>query len=224
MLPGYHKDPETGVICQSLLFPEIKKPAYSKQYIENSYEKYGAKVDELSYMRLGFLLSQIPKPHECNLLDFGYGNGGFLKAAARIFKQTYGYDINGYDIPDKIERNIQIVLNESTIFENKFDVITFFDSLEHIPDALTLIDHLKTTFIMISVPSCNFGDNDEWFASWKHRRPNEHLYHFDMCSLIMFMQEKGYVCVSGISNFEDTIRVSPDNKPNIITGIFRKLK
>ena len=40
-------------------------------------------------------------------------------------------------------------------------------------------------------------DSDDWFRSWKHRREDEHIFHFNDQSLI-------------------------DDNKNILTGIFKK--
>ena len=74
----------------------------------------------------------------------------------------------------------------------------------------------------ISVPHCH-NTNDEWFEKWKHRRPDEHLWHFDQESLVKFMRRMGFVLCSS-SNLEDTIRKNNDQtETNILTCIFRSL-
>ena len=62
-----------------------------------------------------------------------------------------------------------------------------------------------------------------WFEKWKHRRPDEHLWHFDKDSLVNFMERMGYIMVS-CSNLEDTIRKNPhQEETNILTCVFKKL-
>jgi hypothetical protein len=72
----------------------------------------------------------------------------------------------------------------------------------------------------VSLPNCHYF-SDEWFETWKHRRPNEHLWHFNETSLINFMNEIGYSKVN-ICNIEDTIRKHSHDYSNILTGIFKK--
>jgi hypothetical protein len=59
--------------------------------------------------------------------------------------------------------------------------------------------------------------------NWYHRRPNEHLWHFNDKSLCNFFNELGYDNVY-LGNFEDTIRKNNNIFPheNIISGIFKK--
>ena len=98
-------------------------------------------------------------------------------------------------------------------------MITFFDSLEHFED-IEFVKDLKCSYICISVPECHYYD-DEWFENWKHRRPNEHLWHFNHGSLVKFMYRMGYILISG-SNIEDTIRKNNKEESNILTCIFAK--
>ena len=105
------------------------------------------------------------------------------------------------------------------MFIEKYDVVCFFDSLEHF-DNIYIIKELKTDYIFISVPWChNFSP--DWFKSWYHRKPNEHLWHFNKESLLNFMSELGYNCIH-TSNIEDTIRKNNKEYSNILTAIFKK--
>jgi hypothetical protein len=60
----------------------------------------------------------------------------------------------------------------------------------------------------------------EWFESWKHRRPNEHLWHFNDESLKKFVESQNYEFVNS-TNIEDCIRKTNYNYPNILTSIFK---
>ena len=75
---------------------------------------------------------------------------------------------------------------------------------------------------MISVPECHYF-SDEWFVSWKHRRKDEHIWHFSSKSLIEFMNSQGFILIN-ISNIEDNIRRPVDDIGNILTGVFKKIK
>jgi hypothetical protein len=95
-----------------------------------------------------------------------------------------------------------------------------FDVLEHFDDIYT-IKKIKTNYFIISIPECHYF-SDEWFTSWKHRKPDEHIWHFNSKSLINFMNEIEFEVVC-FSNVEDVIRKSNDNHSNIMTGIFKKI-
>lgn len=198
-----------GVIHQKKI---IKLETYDINYIENRYNKYGFYNDEMSYLRLGFLLGTIKeKPNK--ILDIGYGNGSFLKISKNLIEQCYGYDISNYPLPNDI---IQI----DNIFEDSYDVICFFDVLEHLED-IEIIKKLKTKYIFISVPWCHFF-SEKWFMEWKHRRFDEHLWHFNDRSLDNFMYRMNYKRISKQVNIEDSIRKTPYNYENILTCVYKK--
>jgi hypothetical protein len=148
------------------------------------------------------------------ILDFGYGSGTFLKYCTELGNDCYGYDI----VDTELSHGTKI----DDIFEDEYDIVTFFDSLEHCED-IEFVKNLDTRYVLISVPWCHWKDEgDEWFMNWKHRKPNEHLYHFDEFSLLKFMERMGYSVIK-IGNFEDRIRKPVDHRKNILTGLFKKL-
>lgn len=209
MLHNYYSD-SFGVIHQM----EYKPFVYDQKYINLYYNSFKQKTFEMSYLRLGYLLGSI-KIFPQKILDYGYGNGAFLEICQSFGIESYGTDISGYPIP----KNCHFI-HKNEIEKNSFDVICFFDCLEHIED-IEFIASLNTKYIYISLPWCHHSEfGDEWFKNWKHRKPNEHLHHFNDISLINFMKKNGYSVVI-IGNPEDCIRKSNLEK-NILSGIFVK--
>ena len=209
MLENYNTN-QDGIVYQVNKTPID----YDTEYIKNSYVKYGELPTYMAYLRLGNIigsLSRVPK----SILDVGYGDGSFLKVCNNIIPKCCGYDVSSYPAPEGCE----VV---SSMTENFYDVITFFDSLEHFED-IEFVKDLQCSAVCISVPHCHYT-NDEWFENWKHRRPDEHLWHFKKESLVKFMNRMGYVLVSH-TNLEDTIRKNPkQEETNILTCVFRKFK
>jgi len=148
------------------------------------------------------------------LLDVGYGNGDFLKVCSQKVKSCYGNDVSNYPLPNGVKFIEDITKHE-------FDVVCFFDSLEHFEN-IDFISKINTKYIFISLPWCHYK-SDDWFSSWKHRREDEHLWHFNETSLVKFMSEMGYEVLK-ISNLEDIIRKPINEDENILTGIFKKIK
>ena len=58
--------------------------------------------------------------------------------------------------------------------------------------------------------------------TWKHRKPDEHLWHFDEKSLQNFMTRMGYETIN-ICNLEDLTRHNNQPYQNILTGLFKKV-
>ena len=207
MLKNYIETPN-GVIKQIDRVPFVYGADYTK-----GYDKYGIEKTNMSYLRLGYIIGAIGGvPNK--LLDVGYGQGHFLNIAKDIIFNCFGNDItNECPLPEKC-----VFVDD--IYNDTYDIVTFFDTLEHFNDIYE-IKNLKTKYIAISMPWCNYK-GDEWFESWKHRRPDEHLWFFNDHSLTNFMTEVGYERIN-TCNIEDTIRKDNNNNPNILAGIFKKI-
>lgn len=206
MIENYEKLPN-GLVRQKEIGNLIE---YDDSYI-STYESFGEIGYRMSYLRYGHIIGMIKEIPE-SILDVGYGSGDFLRACTNSVKKCYGNDISGHQLPEGIE-----FIDDIT--SQHFDVITFFDSLEHF-ECIDFVKNLDCKYVIISVPECHYF-SDEWFDSWKHRKPNEHLWHFNKESLINFMNENGFECI-GVSNVEDIIRKPVDENPNILTGVFKK--
>ena len=187
-----------------------KPYVYDKEYV-STYDKpeYKELSKRISATRLALIVGAFGRVPD-SILDFGYGDGSFLKYSKQLVENCYGYDITELDVPAKCIR-IEDYLN------SEVDVITFWDALEHCPD-ISFVKYLKCKMIAVSLPNCH-GYNSEWFDNWKHRKPDEHLHHFNKSALERFFVEYGWRLVS-ISNIEDTVRAPIDEKENIITGCF----
>jgi hypothetical protein len=198
-----------GVIKQKKIVKTIKE--YNIDYVSERYNTYGEKGLQMAYLRVGYLLGSI-KEELNSVLDVGYGNGDFLKVCSEKIKNCFGNDISNYPLPHGC-----VFVDD--IFKDEYDLVCFFDSLEHFEE-IDFVSKLKTKYVCVSLPWCH-NKSDEWFENWKHRREDEHLWHFNDNSLVNFMVEMGYELVN-VSNVEDTIRKSINEDKNILTGIFKK--
>ena len=208
MLKNYNIN-QDGIIYQI----EKNPIEYNPDYIEICKSNYGQLFTHMAYLRLGNIIGSLGKI-PTSILDVGYGDGSFLKVCKDIISKCYGYDISTYPVPEGCRKSLSII-------EDSYDVITFFDSLEHFED-IEFVKYLKCQAVCITVPHCH-NINDEWFENWKHRIPNEHLWHFNSESLTLFMERMGFVLISS-TNIEDTIRKNPtQDQTNILTCIFKKL-
>lgn len=191
---------------------QVQHNAFKKDYgVERN--NYGEVSNYLSYMRLGFIQGAIETSKEHSILDVGFGNGDFLRACKNHFKVCAGHDLFYDYLPEG-------TVKQESLFDTFYNVITFFDSLEHFED-INFLDKLQCEYVVISVPNCASYD-EEWFMNWKHRRPDEHLHHFNEHSLTRFLTDSGYV-VTKVSFFEDSIRKDKNLPNNILTVVAEKL-
>jgi hypothetical protein len=202
MLDGYSIN-QHGVIQQI----EPAPISYNTDYILNRYHQYPLSK-AMGFLRWGFLIGAIGETPD-SICDVGYGSGDFLESANS--KNKYGIEINDWPLPPGCQLGN---------YGSYYDVFTFYDSLEHF-ESIDFLKDLNCKYLAITVPSCNHPENDEWFRSWKHRRFNEHLWHFNGATLRSQMKEYGYQQITS-QPVEDAIRKN-GAEPNTITSIFRKL-
>ena len=204
MLDNYATN-EDGTVYQIKKEPFDYTGSYNDYY---SNIKFSTRFT--SYLRLGYIVGSIGHLPE-SVLDVGYGAGVFLDACSKENIDTYGHDISGWPVP-----------TGTTFVEDikgSYEVITFFDSLEHMED-IEFVKDLNAKYVCISVPDCHYF-SDEWFDTWKHRKPDEHLWHFNETSLKKFMDRMGYDVIN-TCNVEDITRENGEDYTNILTGVFKK--
>lgn len=204
---GYYVD-QYHVVHQS----DAKPFKYDENYVA-TYDtpEYQRGNDILQALRIGFMIAshgRMPR----SVCDVGYGNGAFLKALKPLPLVRFGKDVTGKEI-DGIK-----------IFDDYYEaeVYTFHDALEHIDD-LTFLSTLPAKTVIISLPWCHYmTEGQAWFDNkYKHRKPDEHLHHFNDISLNYFMQDKGYK-MAAVSNHEDIVRRSEHGLKNILTMAFKR--
>jgi len=184
---------------------------YDSEYVES---RYGAILElrkQMSHLRYGYMVGSIGKPTK--ILEIGYGAGDFIQLCAEQDIKCFGNDITGIPTPPK-------VIATDNLFE-EVDVVCMFDVLEHFED-INFIKDLNTKYVYVSVPNCSQPLNIEYLSKdYIHLRPNEHLHHFNIVSLIDHFDINGYKLLT-LNNIEDTIRKRPNIYANILSAIFVK--
>lgn len=169
-----------------------------------SHEGYNA-TQEMSYLdnvdyrkrrfgleRLGIIRRHITKPIEhVRLLDLGCGTGWFLEVA-----KSEGFNVNGIElgkeIAEQTSKRLGITISTVTIQDlpktEKFDVITLFDVLEHVPDPKAVLKAVREHLVpggiaLIFIPNLDsvglkiLGERSSLVM------PAEHLFYFTPKSL-----------------------------------------
>lgn len=117
------------------------------------------------------------------LLDVGIGDGAFLRTleGARGV-QRFGADVNPAGI-SYLEEHGQLGSLEET-----YDVVTFWDSLEHIRDPRWAL-RAAAKVAIVSIPI--FSDVAHVLAS-RHYRPDEHYWYFTRAGFCAFADREGF--------------------------------
>ncbi|QKF83324.1 class I SAM-dependent methyltransferase [Halarcobacter ebronensis] len=128
----------------------------SKMHSSFDFEKWRKQTFEDDSRRFESLKNTITNK---KLLDFGSGNGGFLKLAKNVCTKVCGVElekaVKEYYEKDKIE--LFSNLNECN---KKFDIITSFHVIEHIKEPIEILEKLKSMLndkgrLIIEVPNAN---------------------------------------------------------------------
>lgn len=202
--------------CDTLYTPVIDDDVYNKEY----YEKYIA----YHHSPLNDLIQEarwgVVRKHRSSgkLLDIGCSVGSFLERA------TDNYQVQGTDINKHCVNHCNIMGIQSQIelpANNRFDIITMFDVLEHVP-YLDIV--LETIWIMLKpggtlvVGTPNFRkDRLEDIDSWRHYRPTEHVWCFSENSMKAIAERMELRLID--INFNESEHRPP--KDNIATYVFQ---
>jgi hypothetical protein len=197
-----------GAIHQLNPKPFIYDKDYAAIYDSENYRR---ESDHLQRIRLSFAAACHGRPIR-SLIDSGFGNGAFLNYAKTMVESTTGLDVTDVMVPDgcfKTDRLFPV------------DVCTYFDVIEHIHD-LHFVRYIPAETVIISLPYCHYHNaGKDWFASWHHRKKDEHVHHWDLNSLTRFMFDNDWMRVAW-TNVEDSVRKPRDWRQNILTAGFKR--
>jgi 2-polyprenyl-3-methyl-5-hydroxy-6-metoxy-1,4-benzoquinol methylase len=175
------------------------------QFYAGDYGPHQHRERKPGSQRRGWLPGKRPQglPDQApgRLLDFGCGNGAFLEQMAQQGWQVTGIDVI---VPEELARRaagrfpvLAGSLPHADLAPRTFDVITMWQSLEHVHDPLAVLHEARRLLVpggqlLISVPnlaSASFG----WFgANWFGLDLPRHLTHFTPTTLHRMLQRAGF--------------------------------
>lgn len=133
--------------------------------------------------------------HKGHLLDFGCGTGHFLDAANKDKWKTTGLEPNVIARKQAEAKQLNVVESiEHLPTDKKFDLITMWHVLEHIPNLNTTLSKLykmlsKKGTLIVAVPNHNSYDARIFDKYWAGYDVPRHLYHFDHESIKNLMKK-----------------------------------
>ncbi|PVW15372.1 methyltransferase [Marixanthomonas spongiae] len=129
-----------------------------------------------------------------SLLDIGAGTGEFLKKASEKGWEIYGAEPNKKARTISEEKGITLKESFTEFAGQKFDVITLWHVLEHIPklhEAITQIEQLLKPggILLIAVPNYKSYDAKHYKEFWAAYDVPRHLWHFSKVSMAKLFSE-----------------------------------
>lgn len=144
---------------------------YDVSYFYNMLRLYSKTAEHICKVRWDFVREASPK----TVLDYGSGCG-YFKAFA-----PSGILVDTFDI---------MPVPQTGITQNAYDLVTFWDVLEHIPDFNEIVGVFNMAkYVAVTVPIKPEGLPWE---NYKHYKPLEHIHHFTDDSLIALFRKLGF--------------------------------
>lgn len=148
---------------------------YDTSYFYNMLRMYSSTAAAICKIRWDF----VSQTNARTVLDYGSGCG-FFKAFAPSNLEVDTFDV--MDVP------------QTGITKRKYDLICFWDVLEHVADLELLRDVFEMTdWVAITVPIKPEGLAWE---KYKHYKPGEHIHHFQEDSLSALLNHFGFKLVT----------------------------
>jgi hypothetical protein len=134
-------------------------------------------------------------------LDVGIRSGHFLRELKRTSDiQGQGIDVNNWSIQ-------WLHANGFVCTRDKFEILTFWNTLDHLTEPWLLWRNYKPLFIAMTQ---TIFKNKEQIERHQHFKPQQHYWYFTRLGLLEFMERHGYGLVNSC-NTED-VKWGQDNK------------
>lgn len=154
-----------------------------------------------SEMLVPSVLAEIGFKPRGRMLDFGCGNGAFLKVFGQHFPE---WDLVGYDVSNVHQAEVESVSSNATFcfdglgnIEGKFDFISLVHVLEHVDEPVALLKALAEKMeaggaMLIQCPDYSANPFDLIIY--------DHVSHFTARSLVRLVREAGFSRVQAVGN------------------------
>ncbi len=187
---------------------------YNQEYAHKHMLYAHSELDiQLQGIRKEFVLKNTLEYDRGEILDFGCGNGIFLKGLDRHFGIKRNFDINPYEGFTRID-----------FLLCKYDVVTCWDVLEHMESPAGFLRGIDTKYVFITVPNRDDIKNLNEIQQWRHYRPHEHIHHYNLGSLSALLEACDFKLIEHNYN-ESKVRVG-GGEYNLLSvcGISEKAK
>jgi len=130
-----------------------------------------------------------------SVLDIGCGTGSFLETASKNNWNVFGVEPNPKAAEIARNKNIKVSESIKAYEGQKFDVVTLWHVLEHIPNLKETISQLEALVkpggkLVIAVPNYNSYDAKKYKQFWAAYDVPRHLWHFSRSSMNILFSNK----------------------------------
>jgi 2-polyprenyl-3-methyl-5-hydroxy-6-metoxy-1,4-benzoquinol methylase len=151
---------------------------------------------------------------ELKVLDYGFGEGHFLKHMASRGYQAYGYDLSDQNIQqlqDYCQQTGQKIgvfnqLNQLSDSNLKFEIMTLFQVVEHLNNPVEIVKQLNELQNENGLLYMECPNNDAFYLRpkdlinkiigrkkfWRSLKAPEHIFGYNRKSLSVLLNQAGY--------------------------------
>lgn len=196
------------------LHSEDLNEVYQEQYWNSDspqsmgYDSYFDKVHlyEKSFQRKeSSFKSHLAKMNPTKrILDIGCSNGVFLRVMEKRGWKGVGVDISKSAIEQAVHHNKGTnlefrcgYLHEVTSPDEKFDLVTMWDVIEHVEDPMKLLRDInqlldKNGYLVLETQNMHSMFARMLKRKWHHYKHHEHIYHFNRKALKYMLNNTGF--------------------------------
>ena len=134
------------------------------------------------------------------VLDYGCGTGDFLNFLSKKKYKTAGIETNFHARSQCKEKGLNVVSSWEKLPNNKYDLITLWHVLEHVPDLEQCLRSIQTQLkkkgaLLIAVPNLNSFDAQYYEKHWAAFDVPRHLWHFSKDGMKKLVKPFGFELV-----------------------------
>ena len=180
----------------------------SKSAIDKMYQL----VKRFSLVQKVLLINRYAKGKK-TLLDFGAGTGDFLLEAEKWKWSVKGVEPNHDARMRSREKKMELHSNIEALPQKKFQVITLWHVLEHLPNLdeqiKIILDHLEGEgTLIVAVPNYKSYDAEHYKEFWAAYDVPRHLWHFSKGAIEKVFSKHGMKLVKTKPMWFDAFYVS----------------
>ena len=192
-------DSEKDMLITQPIPTDITKYYDSNNYISHTdeskslLEKVYQRVKKITLSQKVKLINNYSKEQK-TILDIGCGTGEFLSTAKTDNWNTIGVELSTQAREIAIKKNLTIYKTLESITNQKFNIITLWHVLEHLPNLdkqINLIENLleENGTLIIAVPNYKSHDAQYYRQYWAAYDTPRHLWHFSKTSITKIFKE-----------------------------------
>ncbi|WP_116771572.1 class I SAM-dependent methyltransferase [Maribacter litoralis] len=192
-------DSEKDMLITQPIPTDITKYYDSNNYISHTdeskslLEKVYQIVKQITLSQKVKLINKYSQEQK-TILDIGCGTGEFLSTAKTVNWNTIGVELSTQAREIAIKKNLTIYKSLKSITNQKFNIITLWHVLEHLPNLdkqINLIENLleENGTLIIAVPNYKSYDAQYYRQYWAAYDTPRHLWHFSKTSITIIFKE-----------------------------------